>query len=432
LRSKLAATHRTASETFFIGTPSSPLVNLVQQSQRAIKNIVEDHETWRGECLNLIASENVTSPAVRAILSSDLGHRYTLPLNRKFDGMFVKNAYMGTKFTDEAQARTQELACEVFGCKKAYVNALGGHVAAMTVLMGLCKKGDLIMAPDDDSGGYHGWVGPYLPEALGLKYSALPFIQKDWDLDYERACGNIKRQKPALVVLGLSYFPFPFKIGPIREACDSVGAYLCYDGSHVLGLIAGGKFQRPLIEGADVLLGSTHKSFFGPQGGLVMTGNEDIYTRLVESSTWRSIDNAHWNRIAALGQALEEMKAFGKEYATQVVANSKALALGLANLEVPLRFGHRGYTESHQVLMDNKAVSNLYDVPFPILADRLEAENIIIDSVGRMGTSEATRLGLKEKDMATIAGLIVDVMKDKKKVCTKVKAIRKRCKLSFC
>jgi len=400
--------------------------------ERNIPSILKDHEAWRGSCLNLIASENITSPAVQAALASDLGHRYTLPMNKRFDGMLVKNAYMGTRFTDEAQARTQELACEVFGAKHAYVNALSGHIAAMTTLMALCKKGDLIMAPDDDSGGYHGWTGPYLPEAFGMKYSALPFKSHDWDLDYNAAADAIERQRPALVVLGLSYFPFPFKIGPVRQACDKVGAYLVYDASHVLGLIAGGQFQRPLKEGADLMLGSTHKSFFGPQGGLMLTNDENIHKRILENSTWRSIDNAHWNRVAALGVALEEMKAYGKDYAVQVVKNSKALARSLAGSGVPLRFAHRGFTESHQVLMDNKRASMLYAAAFPELASRLESNDIIIDSVGRMGTSEVTRLGFKEKDMDTIATLIVDVMKRDKKVGPKVKALRKKAKLSFC
>ena len=235
-----------------------------------------------------------------------------------------------------------------------------------------------------------------------------------------------------MVVLGLSYFPFPFNIGPIRQACDKVGAYLCYDASHVLGLIAGGQFQRPLKEGADLMLGSTHKSFFGPQGGLMLTNDENIYKRILENSTWRSIDNAHWNRVAALGVALEEMKEFGKAYATQVVKNAKALAKALALSGVPIRFAHRGYTESHQVLMDNKRAATLYGAQFPDLAARLEANNIIIDSVGRMGTSEVTRMGLKEKDMATIASLVVDVMKHNKKVGSKVKALLKKAKLSFC
>jgi glycine hydroxymethyltransferase len=400
--------------------------------QRNLASILKDNEQWRGSCLNLIASENVTSPAVRAALSSDLGHRYTLPFNKRMDGMLVRNAYMGTKFTDEAQARTQELACEVFGVKYAYVNALSGHIAAMTALMALCKKGDLIMAPDDSSGGYHGWTGPYLPEALGMKFSPLPFNSHDWDLDYRSAADDIERQSPAMVVVGMSYFPFPLNIGPIRQACDKVGAYLCYDASHVLGLIAGGQFQKPLKEGADLMLGSTHKSFFGPQGGLMLTNDENIYKRILENATWRSIDNAHWNRVAALGVALEEMKEHGKAYASQIVKNSKALAKALALLGVPLRFAHRGYTESHQVLMDNKRAATLYGAQFPDLAARLEANDIIIDSVGRMGTSEVTRLGLKEKDMATIASLIVDVMKHDRKVNSKVKALRKKAKLSYC
>src|SRR5207249_11830772 len=116
----------------------------------------------------------------------------------------------------------------------------------------------------------------------------------------------------------------------------------------VLGLVAGGQFQDPLREGADILLGSTHKSFFGPQGGLLVTDREDLFARISEAFTWRVADNAHWNRIAATAQALLETKAFGEDYAKQVVRNAQALGRELEKRDPPVKCAHRGYTKRHQ------------------------------------------------------------------------------------
>jgi glycine hydroxymethyltransferase len=405
---------------------------MAKSRSTGISHIVERHERWRGACLNLIPSENITSPKVREILASDLGHRYTLPFNKEIDGAFIENAYRGTRYTDEAQAAAERLACQVFGSRHSYVNALSGHIAAVTVLLSVCKRRDLIMAPGLEVGGYHGWVGPWLPDAFGLRFSKLPFKMKDWDIDQERACKAIRRKRPRLVVLGLSYFPFPFDIGPVREACDDAGSVLAYDASHVLGLVAGGRFQRPLKEGVDVMLGSTHKSFFGPQGGLVLTDRDDLDAAIRENTTWRTIDNAHWNRVAALGRALEEMRRYGKAYAGQVVRNSKALAKALTDEGAPLRFGHRGFTESHQVMMDAKRATRMYGASFNDLSKMLEAENIIVDSVARIGTSEVTRLGLREKDMGTVASFIIAVLRDGERVGPKVRAFRKGLKIAYC
>src|SRR5206468_7737240 len=126
------------------------------------------------------------------------------------------------------------------------------------------------------------------------------------------AANRIIAGKPKLVLLGGSFIVFPHNLRALRKACDEVGALLAYDGSHVLGLIAGGQFQDPLREGADVLFGSTHKSFFGPQGGLGVTDRDDLFATMVDRFPWRVGVNSHWNRIAATAHALLETKQFGK------------------------------------------------------------------------------------------------------------------------
>jgi len=181
-----------------------------------------------------------------------------------------------------------------------------------------------------------------------------------------------------------------------------------FDGAHVLGLIATGVFQDPLREGAEVLIGSTHKSFPGPQGGIVLTDSdaraEELrwYLDVHEGLGIGLVDNPHPSRIAATGVVLELLKA-NPHYGAQVVRNAQALARALADLGVPVRFKSRGYTQSHQVVLD---------VPEPEaqrLRDRLDAAGIYVDGVGRVGTAEATWRGLVEADMEEAADCIAHV-----------------------
>ncbi len=191
------------------------------------------------------------------------------------------------------------------------------------------------------------------------------------------------------------------------EACREVGAHLLYDGSHTLGLIAGGHFQPDAVERSDLLFGSTHKTFFGPQGGLMVSRDPELMARVRASFTLTTQDNAHWNRIAALGVALEEMQVYGARYAYQVISNAKTLARALDEGGLPVRYADRDYTESHQMMLDTAAIEESTGMDPQTLAIRLETQDIIVDAMCRLGTNEMTRKGLVETDMATVADLVI-------------------------
>jgi glycine hydroxymethyltransferase len=210
---------------------------------------------------------------------------------------------------------------------------------------------------------------------------------------------------------------------PIREACSDAGSTLAYDGSHVLGLIAGGEFQKPLKEGADILYGSTHKSFFGPQGGIIVTNSKDIDQNVRKNLTWRVVDNVHWNRVAALGQALLEMRKFGPAYAKQVVRNSRRLGKELNERGFPVMFEDLGFSSSHQLLFDVKELKAIFGVGLNDFSVRMERSHLIIDSGGRLGTGEITRLGMKEKHLPELADLFMAAAEGKN-VSKKVKELR--------
>jgi glycine hydroxymethyltransferase len=177
--------------------------------------------------------------------------------------------------------------------------------------------------------------------------------------------------------------------------------------SDLLGLIAGGQFQDPLREGADVMFGSTHKSFPGPQGGILVTDREDLFQQLDPALVWRIFDNAHWNRIAGLAQTLLELERCGTEYATTVIENARSLGRALSDLGLPLIGADDGFTRSHQLHIDRAALVSSAHVTPGVLARTLERQRLLIDLVARIGTAEISRLGLTPADMPRLAELIV-------------------------
>jgi len=393
--------------------------------------MMRQQERWRlEESINLLPSENMASPQLRALLSSDFGHRYTLPIGAESGGVYTENGYRGTRLTTEVERSCERAACEVYGSRYSCVQPMGGHIAAMIVIASATNKGDLVLAVPIENGGYDGYAQPYLPDILGLRAGTLPFDVSRQNIDTDATAALIRRKKPGLVILGASFILFPYDMGPVRDACKDSGSKLVYDGSHVMGLIAGGEFQRPLKEGADVLYGSTHKSLFGPQGGLILTDSKAMDAEVRKNLTWRFVDNIHWNRVAALGQAMLEMKRFGPSYAKQVIRSSKRLGRELDERRFPIMYAELGYSESHQLHIDQKAMKARFGLDVNQMSIRLEKSNLITDSVGRLGTSEITRLGVKEKDLPELAEMFVDAAKGKQ-VKKRVKAFRDRFTMDY-
>ncbi|MCJ7424162.1 hypothetical protein MUP01_07830 [Candidatus Bathyarchaeota archaeon] len=359
--------------------------------------LVTKHEEWRGtECLNLIPSENIMSPAVRRLLSSDLAHRYTA--RDRF--------YMGTRFTDEIEQYGEKLAREVFKTEAADLRPLSGHIADLIILANYTKPGDTLMCVSPQDGGYPGMWNEGLAGLLKLKTNAFPFSKQNWNIKPEDAEEIIMNVKPKAVIFGASLIVFPHPVKELAKVARENGAFVGFDGSHVMGLIAGEQFQDPLREGAHALFGSTHKSFFGPQGGIILADKE--HGEFLKERIYPAfVDNAHWNRIAALALALAEIKQFGKAYATQIVRNSQALAKALSDYNFPVICQPRGFTRSHQVIVD----WGDYDRGRAI-AERVQRANIIVDCVVRIGTCEVTRRGMKENEMLRIAEFLKRLVVD--------------------
>jgi glycine hydroxymethyltransferase len=327
---------------------------------------------------------------------------------------------MGTKYTDAIQAETENVARDLFKARFAEVRPLSGHSADMIILTAFADPGDTIMGVDKANGGYPGISDVGYPKICGLHFSGFPFDRRAFNIDAEKAAVALEREHPKVVIFGASLILFPHPVKELSEVCHNIEATIVYDGSHVLGLIAGGQFQDPLREGADILIGSTHKSLFGPQGGIILSnGHEETIRKEVHPAL---VDNAHWNRIAALYVALYESKKFGHRYAGQVIRNSKTLARGLDERGVKLIGREVGFTQSHQTIVDVTPAEGVR------MAQRLEKANIIVDVGVRIGTSEETRRGMKEREMERIAELISRIWvanEDPKKVSKEVSKLRK-------
>lgn len=361
-------------------------------------NIVKNHEEWRvHNCLNLIPSENMMSPIVQKLLSSDLGNRYTAR-----DGF-----YMGTRYLDEIEQYGEKIAKELFCSEMADLRPLSGHIADFIFIANYMQPGDKLMCVSPDNGGYPGIWKENLSGVLNIKTVGFPFSKHHMNIKVAEAEAEIERVRPKVIIFGASLITFPQPVKELAIVAKENEVLVGYDGSHVLGLIAGGQFQDPLREGASVLFGSTHKSFFGPQGGIILADKEQG-TMIKEAIFPAFVDNAHWNRIAALTLALCEMKKFGVKYAKQVVANAKTMAKALFDYGFPVICQDLGFTKSHQVILDYGDYEK-----GRVVAERLQDTNIITDCGIRIGTCEVTRRGMKKGEMETIAELMKRTVIDK-------------------
>jgi glycine hydroxymethyltransferase len=358
-----------------------------------LKRLSRSHDAWRTKrTLNLIASENASSEDARAFLSTDLSNRYTAR----------DHFYRGTRFADEIEQLATEIAKRLFRCKFADVRPISGHTCSLILFMSFLRPGNKVVTCPPKHGGYPGSSELGLGRLLHLQNLYFPYDAEVMNIVPGETQSMVRKEDPEMIVYGSSFIPFPYDIrGSLPIDYSGVTAY---DASHVLGLIAGGEFQMPLSEGCDILMGSTHKSLFGPQGGLILSNSHKVFS-VIDANVYPGIvDNIHWNRVTMLAYSLLELLKFGKQYACQVIRNSKAFAKALHENHVPVRCASVGYTESHQVLLgydERESVS---------IADALQGVDIITDVGIRLGTSEITRHGMKEHEMERIAELISDLL----------------------
>ncbi len=395
------------------------LVKLPPEAREVIE-ATRAHNRWRRETINLIASENVMSPLAEALYLNDMMHRYA-------EGKPRKRYYQGLRYVDVVEELVMKYMGELLGGALIEPRPVSGTIANATVFRALaeCPSGGVrpkaLIAPVQ--AGAHvshtkfGTLG-----ALCIEHIEMPYDAENMNVDVDRAVKMIEEVKPVFVVLGGSLYLFPHPVREIADAAHSVGAKLIYDAAHVLGLIVGRRWRNPLDHGADYMTASTHKTFPGPQGGIIATRDEELYKRVSRIVFPYFVSNHHLHRLPALAVTALEMKYFGEAYADQVVRNAKRLAEALAAEGFKVLGEHLGYTKSHQVAVDVREHGGGAKA-----ATLLEQANIIVNknllpydppdaiknpSGLRLGVQEMTRWGMKEQEMEEIARLMRRVVID--------------------
>ena len=405
---------------------------------------IENH-VWRQEqCVNLIPSENTPSRAVRLLSGSDPACRYAE--HKKILAFYEKEVfyYQGTKFIDQVERMLTEEMRAYFGCTEVETRTLSGQMSNMAVFSALTDwKNRFDRKKDAKRLGYvmnnHIIKGGHLSaQPMGALHDYIavdPVTEKPavvnfpvcrdnpYKMDVEETKKLIDRYRPELIIFGKSMVLHKEPVAQIRRFVDEqkIPTTIMYDMAHVLGLI-GDHFQNPFQEGAEIVTGSTHKTFFGPQRGVIGVNykEEDLKYGLwktIESRTFPgSVSNHHLGTQLGMLMAAYEMNQFRDAYQSAIIRNAKSFARSLRSYGLDV-VGDPAidYTETHQVI-----VSVGYGTG-PQVAQRLEQNNIIVnyqatpDEEGftasgalRMGVSEMTRFGFEEKDFDQLASLMAD------------------------
>lgn len=361
--------------------------------------------------LELIASENFVSVAVREAQGSIMTHKYA-------EGYPGKRYYGGCEFVDIVENLARDRAMELFGCDYANVQPHAGSQANMAAYLALIKPGDTVMGMDLSHGGHLTHGSPV--NFSGREYHFVPYgvNRETGRIDYDELERIARECRPALIVAGASAYSRIIDFERFRKIADEVGAKLMVDMAHIAGLVAAGLHPSPL-PWADITTTTTHKTLRGPRGGMILTTRGEEYGKSINSKVFPGIQGGPlMHVIAAKAVALgEALRPEFKEYQAQILRNAKVLASCLTDAGYDLVSGG---TDNHLMLLDltrkdltGKDAEHALDlagitvnkntVPF-------ETRSPFVTSGVRIGTAALTTRGMKEKDMEKVGGWIVDVL----------------------
>jgi len=401
---------------------------MYEQEVADIEKIIGSQNQWREKCINLIASENVVSQRVQSQAGSDFAHRYA-------EGHPGERYYRGTSYIDEIENQLKTNLKIMFECDHSEVRPISGTNANEAVFSRLLCPGDVVMVNSTPGGGHishhkEGSLGKFTKNIIDI-----PLTKDGYHMDVENTAYLIEKAKPKMMVLGKSLFLFPEPVAEIAEVCNRYKTRIMYDAAHVLGLIAGKQFQRPLLEGTFLMTASTHKTYFGSQRGIILSNMAEEYWRKIDRGAFPgSSSNHHLDTLAQMAIATYEMMEFGEQYAEDTIKNARALAAALDSCGFDVQGKEFGYTDSHQVAVNvkefrggervsktlelNDIILNMNMLPHEPLRNHDRPEGI------RIGVQEMTRFGMGEKAMGRIAELIKECIIDKKPVKEEVNRFR--------
>ena len=381
----------------------------LEQADNEVFSIIEKELKRQTNHLEMIASENFTSPAVMQAMGSVFTNKYA-------EGYPYKRYYGGCEFADQVEQLAIDRACKIFGCSYANVQPHSGSQANGAVYAALLSAGDKILGMDLSHGGHltHGSK----PSFSGKNYSAFYYgVELDGRINYDRVMDIAKITQPKIIVCGASAYAREIDFAKFREIADAVGAILFADIAHIAGLVAAGEHMSPFPY-ADVVTTTTHKTLRGPRGGMIMTNDEEI-AKKINSAIFPGLQGGPLvHVIAAKAVAFGEILApEWKDYAKQVKANAKILG------EVLMKRGYdivSGGTDNHLVLVSflNKPFSGkdadaaLGNAGITVNKNTVpgETRSPFVTSGIRIGSPALTARGMKEKEFELIANKICDVL----------------------
>lgn len=407
------------------------MISMMTDDGRFIRQKVMEHNKWFEECIPMIASENLMSPLAKEILISDFADRYA-------EGLPGKRYYQGNIYVDQVEEKATAIAKKLFTAEFADVRPVSGTVANMAVLFAFANPGDTITTCALAQGAHISTCefGAFGQRAVrSVNY---PFNVEDMNLDVDGTIKLLKKERPKIAQFGLSVFLFPPPIKELEDAFNEIDCLVWEDCAHVLGLIAGGQFHNPFDEGVNIVSSSTHKTFPGPNHGMILGANlTEEEEKKIQKAVFPGVTSSHHlHAMAALAITLAEMEVFAKDYAAQTCKNARALGEALHELGVPVLCPNLGFTKSHAIALDVSAFGGgrecaqlLEDANIICNKNMLPSDTSAVKPSGlRFGTQELTRVGMKESEMKAVAELVARVVKNKedpKKVKEDVKTLKK-------
>lgn len=382
--------------------------DFLAQSDPVIAGLIGDELQRQRDHLELIASENFTSPAVLAAQGSVLTNKYA-------EGLPNKRYYGGCEFIDRVEQLAIDRAKELFGATHANVQSHSGAQANFAVFLAMLEPGDAIMGMDLSHGGHLTHGSPVNVSGKWFKVHHYGVSQDTEQLDYDAIREIALQHRPKLIICGYSAYPRTIHFDRFRQIADEVGAYLMADIAHIAGLVATGHHPSPLPY-CDVVTTTTHKTLRGPRGGLILTRDSELGKKLDKAvfpgSQGGPLEHVIAAKAVAFGEAL---KPDFKAYSAQVIANAQALAAQLQNRGFKVVSGG---TDNHLLLLDLRSIgmtgkqadqlvsevnitANKNTVPF-------DPESPFVTSGLRLGSPAMTSRGMGVDEFTEIANIIAD------------------------
>ena len=402
---------------------------LAEQDPQVAEAISEELDRQRNS-IELIASENFTSPAVMQAMGSVLTNKYA-------EGYPGKRYYGGCQYVDQVEQIAIDRACKLFGAKYANVQPHSGAQANLAVYFALLNVGDTVMGMDLSQGGHLTHGSPVNMSGKNYNFVSYGVSAEDGRIDYAALAKQVAKVRPKLLVAGASAYPRAIDFEKLAEIAHGYGAMLMVDMAHIAGLVAGGQHQSP-VPYADVVTTTTHKTLRGPRGGLILTNNEYIIKR-INSAIFPGTQGGPLEHVIAAKAVCfgEALKPEFKEYARKIVENAKALEAELTARGVKLVSGG---TDNHLLLIDltdedctgKELEHNLDEVHITANKNTVPGEkrSPFVTSGVRIGTPAVTTRGMGPDEMKVIADCIADCVFDfankKDEVARKVEELTKK------